>query len=1043
MDFTHLLFYIFIISALTYSLEGQTQNNENKDFQEEIICPGSLAIEWLSPDEQQMQIEFEQKYRAAIKKKISEGNNNQKSVGEIYTIPVVVHIIHNGQDVGTVYNPDEATVNSYIDKANLRFSHTQAGAPNFSNPNYGVDTEIQFCLASTDPNGNYTSGVVRYYSPEHYNATSNELNEFTDQYSWDTKQYLNIYVNYLTNYLGLHSGGIVYMRNIGFNDELFCHEVGHWLGLRHTFEGGCPNNDCLNDGDKVCDTPPKPSAGLTSGNGCTGGQNLCDTDDDDTSSNNPYRPISMGGMGDQPDMVENYMDYTQGCWNAFTLGQKNRMRWYYETYRQSTFDVSLGCNPQTKPNLDIAINSGIALDIPCGTNSGTPSIAIENTGNTNITSCNIETYLNGTLIDTEPWSGNLTAGEISVVNLNNLTLPNGGNNLEIRLSNPNGQSSDALSTNNSFSQIFHIVQGGIELELTMVFDQRLLIDRNRWELLDANGNKLDGALGSATSPGTPIQTLICADPGSCYTFVVYDDGGNGMCCSAWGDGSYTLRHPNGTILASGGEFGFSESTDFCLSDACEANGGDADNDGLCADVDCNDNDYYQSTPQSPGTACNDGNIATENDVIQADNCTCAGTLICPGYEETSFDEATLTHRGTGASSTSLSLGGLKEDVRLTISNINQNTGGNPTRRYIDEVTISYRNAAGNIVTYGSYTPSPSEVSVQIAGPLSEVIVSLADGYDGSSSTTQSITLGTVGTCDSSGSSGGCTTTGQSCNDGDPCTTGDAYNSNCNCVGTFADSDNDGVCNANDICPGGDDTIDSDGDGTPDACDTNNGGGTGGCTNTSFNFSPNPLTKSGSGSNSSTLSFPSNTTDVAFSIANINRKTTGKTSRKYIEEVTVTYVDASGATQTYGVYSGANTSSVNVNISGEVQSVTISIQDILDGSTTSTMSIDLGTVTACVENGNRLDNITNLIEEMTVVPNPTTDFTQVLFNSKHKLQAAIQLNGPDGKTIRHQLVMATKGQNAIQLDLSNLAEGIYFVSIQVRGETMVRKIVKLN
>ena len=60
--------------------------------------------------------------------------------------------------------------------------------------------------------------------------------------------------------------------------------------------------------------------------------------------------------------------------------------------------------------------------------------------------------------------------------------------------------------------------------------------------------------------------------------------------------------------------------------------------------------------------------------------------------------------------------------------------------------------------------------------------------------------------------------GTPCDDTDACTTGDVYDANCNCAGTFADADNDGVCDADDICAAGDDNADADGDGTPDACD---------------------------------------------------------------------------------------------------------------------------------------------------------------------------------------------------------------------------------
>ncbi|MFK7935602.1 MAG: GEVED domain-containing protein, partial [Saprospiraceae bacterium] len=60
--------------------------------------------------------------------------------------------------------------------------------------------------------------------------------------------------------------------------------------------------------------------------------------------------------------------------------------------------------------------------------------------------------------------------------------------------------------------------------------------------------------------------------------------------------------------------------------------------------------------------------------------------------------------------------------------------------------------------------------------------------------------------------------GDACDDGDNCTIGDQYDSDCNCAGTFQDSDEDGICNAEDQCPGFPDT-DADMNGIPDACET--------------------------------------------------------------------------------------------------------------------------------------------------------------------------------------------------------------------------------
>ena len=98
------------------------------------------------------------------------------------------------------------------------------------------------------------------------------------------------------------------------------HEVGHWLGLEHTFQGGCVGTDistCNTEGDMVCDTPPTANSNFSNAE-CTP-QNTCtETPNDET------------------DMVENYMDYTgEKCHVIFTPGQKARMIATYNQCRQS------------------------------------------------------------------------------------------------------------------------------------------------------------------------------------------------------------------------------------------------------------------------------------------------------------------------------------------------------------------------------------------------------------------------------------------------------------------------------------------------------------------------------------------------------------------------------------------------------------------------------------------------------------------------------------------------------------------------------------
>jgi|GEM_PF-3213888 len=298
---------------------------------------------------------------------------NKTSTGTKYVIPVVVHVIHDPSDInpGDSSNVSDQRIAEQI--AILNQDYRNFGGSNFSSD--AVDTQIEFQLAKKDPNGNCTDGVIRIPSPlsvGHDWLSSSEDSALKLLSHWPNEKYLNLYVihsmsafgyatfpwNTGTPQLDTIDGVVIRFDAFGYsgNGEVALgrtatHEVGHWLGLYHTFQPSyifdvfgdsaawtCLNDTCLLRGDKVCDTPPifaETSINLS----CSAMPNTCITDSDDSTLMNPFRPIALGGVGDQNDMISNYMDYSSdSCMNKFTAGQLDRIVFHINANRASIWN---------------------------------------------------------------------------------------------------------------------------------------------------------------------------------------------------------------------------------------------------------------------------------------------------------------------------------------------------------------------------------------------------------------------------------------------------------------------------------------------------------------------------------------------------------------------------------------------------------------------------------------------------------------------------------------------------------------------------------
>ncbi len=206
---------------------------------------------------------------------------------------------------------------------------------------------------------------------------------------------------------------------------------------------------------------------------------------------------------------------------------------------------------------------------------------------------------------------------------------------------------------------------------------------------------------------------------------------------------------------------------------------------------------YAIICQTQGNTCDDGDACTTNDVIDA-NCNCAGT----------FQDAD----GDGVcDANDICQGG--DD------NVDSDNDGTP-----DFCDSCDGNTVGNPCDDGDActTNDVIDANCNCAGTFQDAdgdgVCDANDICQGGDDNTDSDNDGTPDFCDSCDGN----TVGNSCDDGDACTTNDVIDANCNCAGTFQDADGDGVCDANDICQGGDDNVDSDNDGTPDFCDSCDG-----------------------------------------------------------------------------------------------------------------------------------------------------------------------------------------------------------------------------
>lgn len=284
-----------------------------------------LMQETTTPQSQAFEKALKQYIKGRKKQTNGIAQRQTKAGNPKYVVPVVFHIYGTNWtgSSGTVYPVNDEIVKQSLDAVNANYKGGNDPIdPRFASIEGKMD--IEFRLAQIDPKGNTTTGIIYHEYREGFGLNGTRDKDIA-RYAWDNYKYMNVHIQLVLKSGSTTNSGIAWLPNKGMSDEgtarvvyngkyllysppasSLTHEFGHFLGLYHTFRGGCTTDE----GDKVSDTPATTSGKASANCGAN---------------------TSIQNCFNQYINVQNHMDYNP-CEAMFTQGQVERMEGYLDIH---------------------------------------------------------------------------------------------------------------------------------------------------------------------------------------------------------------------------------------------------------------------------------------------------------------------------------------------------------------------------------------------------------------------------------------------------------------------------------------------------------------------------------------------------------------------------------------------------------------------------------------------------------------------------------------------------------------------------------------